>query len=185
MNRALIRISVACITGLAMLTTACSSETDPGDPTPAPTRDTATTTTASVDVDALTSVDPCELLSAGDVTSLGLPHPGKADKVGGAETCSWNISGGEGGLAVGVRPKQGFKDLDYEGEKTSQLKIGKYDATKIEAPLGGAYGCDVVISITESSSVQILGSVKASSTDTAAACDRATRAAELIAPKLP
>jgi hypothetical protein len=33
--------------------------------------------------------------------------------------------------------------------------------------------------------VEIIGSFTASSTDTAGACERATKAAELIAPKLP
>ncbi|MFC5055538.1 DUF3558 family protein [Saccharothrix xinjiangensis] len=76
-------------------------------------------------------------------------------------------------------------DLDIEQEKASPITIGKYDATQVAAPRGGQAGCEVFIPVTDSSTVEITANLKSSSTDTAAACERATKAAELIAPKLP
>lgn len=186
MNRTLTRISVCCVTGLTLLISACSG-TEPGEPTPGSTTGgtAPTTTSAASDSNALADVKPCDLLTDAEVTGLGLKNPGEADRTGGTETCNWLQGGGNGGVLVGIRPEEGFADLDYEGRKTEPIEVGKYNATKIEAPLGGAYGCDVVISVTESSSVQVVGTISATSTDTAAACKRATDAAELIAPKLP
>lgn len=66
---------------------------------------------------------------------------------------------------------------------TVPTKIGKYAAMRVEVPLNAKYICHVVIST--SSTVQVIATIDATSTDTAAACDRATKTVELIAPKLP
>ncbi|OKI30292.1 hypothetical protein A6A25_28970 [Saccharothrix sp. CB00851] len=118
------------------------------------------------------------------MTQLGLTDPGEGKRVGGAETCGWKVSG-NGGLLAALNPEKGFADLDYRGEDVSPTKAGKYDAQLVKAHNGAENICHVVIDVSESSSVQIIANLTASSTDTAAACTRATRAAELIAPKLP
>jgi hypothetical protein len=185
MNRRLARISVACIAGLVSLTSACTDE--PGTPTAGPATTTTTgasTTSAASGASALTDIKPCDLLASSEATGLNLTNPGKPDRVGGTEACDWSESG-NGGLIIGVNPTRGIEDLDYRGENTSPIKVGEYDATKIESYKGAKYTCHVVISASDSSSVQVIGTLKATSTDTAAACERATKAAELIAPKLP
>lgn len=185
MNRQLARISVAAIAGLAMLLVACTDE--PGTPTAGSTPTTtadSSTTGAKPDAGALADVEPCDLLTSSEATGLNLTSPGEPDRVGGTDACDWSESG-NGGLIIGVNPTRGIEDLDYRGEKTSPIKIGKYDATKVESHKGAKYVCHVVISVSNSSSVQAIGTLKATSTDTVAACERATKAAELIAPKLP
>ncbi|KOX23182.1 hypothetical protein ADK67_21280 [Saccharothrix sp. NRRL B-16348] len=102
----------------------------------------------------------------------------------GADTCFWKVSG-NGNAGAAIRPHQGIGDLDYTDERTVPTKVGKYPATRIEAPLGAEYMCHVVISVSASSSVQVVATMPANTIDTAAACDRATKTAELIAPKLP
>ncbi|ONI93040.1 hypothetical protein ALI22I_00390 [Saccharothrix sp. ALI-22-I] len=185
MKRSLTRLAAACVVGLAILT-GCSGE--PGTPSPGSTTETEVSTstagsTGSND-NTLAGIKPCDLLTSSEATSLALASPGEADRVGGADACDWAESG-NGGLIVGVNPTRGLKDLNYEGETTFPTKISKYEATRVEAHNGSKSICHVVISVSDSSSVQVIGTLKATSTDTAAACDRATRAAELIAPKLP
>lgn len=184
MNRTPARFAVACIASLALLTTACGTDTT-GSATPGAT--TTTTTTTSSDSSAggdFAALKPCDLLTSADVAELGLDHPGEADQVGDAETCDWSVSG-NGGLVVGLRPEAGVEDLSYERDKATPVKIGKFDAIQVKAPRGATAVCDVLIPVSASASVQIGGNLKASSTDTAAACERARKAAELIAPKLP
>ncbi len=186
MKPALVRILSACV-GLALLTSACGGGAS-GHPTPASTIWTwggaPTTSSGASGGRTLANLKPCDLLTAGEVTQIGLTNPGEPDRVAGTETCDWRVSG-NGGLTVGLNPDHGIKDLDYQGEQTSTTKAGKYQATKVEAHKGAKNICHVVISVTESSSVQLISNLTTSSTDTAAACDRAAKAAELIAPKLP
>lgn len=186
MNRAFIRIA-AVGAGLVLLVTGCSG-VEPGDATPGSTTvataGTSTTSSTSSGDDELAGVKPCDLLTPDEATGLGFAAEGEPDRLAGSEACNWTVSG-NGGLLVAVNTDQGIKDLNYTGAATSAIEIGKYEATKVEEPSKGKGICHVVIHMSDSSSVQVAGNMKATSTDTAAACDRATRAAELIAPKLP
>lgn len=182
MNRALTRTLVACGAGLTLAVTACSGET--GKATPAPTSAAATSSTGGTSAaGVLTGIEPCDLLTDAEAASLGLGAPGEPDEVGNADTCLWSQSG-NGGVTAGVRPDQGFDDLDYAGDPTSPVRLGEFEGVKIESPNGGKGTCHVVIRVSDSASVQVVAQLKATSTDTAAACERATKAAELIAPKL-
>jgi hypothetical protein len=184
MNRALVRSYAVLTAALAIGVTACSDE--PGTPTAASTHTTTTTSTSSVapEDNALADIQPCDLLSAEEAKSLGLDSRGEPDDIAGTTSCDWPQSG-NGGLIVGIRPTRGISDLNYDTEKSSEVTIGKYDAVKVEEPNNGKALCQVLIAVSDSSSVQVTGSLKATSTDTAAACERATKAAELIAAKLP
>ena len=184
MNRP-IRLVIAA--GLVLLATACSAAGTTGSPTPASTTSTrSASTTASSDPqnNALADLKPCALLTSAEVAQLGLTHPGEEDRVGGADTCLWTVRG-NGNASAAILPEQGIGDLDYTDDDPVPTKVGKYPATLIEAPLDAKYICHVVISVSESSSVQVIATIDATSTDTAAACERATKTAELIAPKLP
>ncbi|GGM81476.1 hypothetical protein GCM10011609_16820 [Lentzea pudingi] len=175
------RILIAAI-GLVALSAGCTGKTVGGDP--APTSGGATPTTNSTSASGLEAVKPCDLLTETEVSGLGLTYPGTASQVGTSDGCAWNISG-NGGLRAGIRSKSGLKDLNLDGDKVTQLKIGKYDATKVEAQDGAKNICTFAIGVSESSSVVVIGNLTATSEDTAAACERSSKAAELIAPKLP
>ncbi|WP_394615937.1 DUF3558 family protein [Lentzea sp. JNUCC 0626] len=175
------RILVATI-GLAALTAGCTGNTVSGDP--APTSGGSTPTSTSSSASGLEGVKPCDLLSEAEVTGLGLKYPGEAEQLGVAITCSWNISG-NGGLLAGIRTKSGLADLNLSGDKISDVKVGKYDAKKVEAQDGAKNICTFAIAVSDSSSVVVIGNLTGTSDDTAAACERSSKAAELIAPKLP
>lgn len=176
------RILTAATVGLAVLTAGCSGSGTAGNPTPAPTG-SGSPTTGSDSASGLKDLKPCDLLSETEVTGLGLKHPGSPVKVGPADSCDWTISG-NGGLQVGLR-SSGVKDLNLDGDKISQTKVGKYDTTKVEAPDGAKSSCTYVLAVSDSSSVSVIANLTLTSEDTAAACQRASKAAELIAPKLP
>jgi hypothetical protein len=183
MNRTLVNLAAAAA-AFALLGGGCSVEqvgkAQSGSTTEVSTPPSSTTEAAT---SALVNVEPCDLLSSGDAAQLNLPVPGEARKTAGGQSCEWIDA--NGGVTANVLPTRAAKDLDYEGDKATSIKIGKYESSKVEAPDGALDLCHVVISVGDSASVQIVGGVKPSSTDTAAACERAVKAAELIAPKLP
>jgi hypothetical protein len=182
MNRALTRIPVVSFAGLALLVTACSNP-QTGNPSPGSrTETTSTTTSAAAAKDPLADLKPCDLLTAAEIGSLGLTPPGSPEKLGGKELCEWKISG-NGGLSAGA--EQGISELNLDKAASSSINVGKYEAVLVKAPNRAAYLCTVAIEVTDSSSLVVIANLTASSTDTAAACERATKAAELIAPKLP
>lgn len=176
------RILIATTIGMAVLTAGCTDTT--GNANPTSTSGGSTATSNSDTNSGLEAVKPCDLLTEADVRSLGLTYPGEAVQVATSDGCEWTKSGA-GGVRAGIRTKSGVKDLNLDGDKISQTKIGKFDATKVEAPDGATSMCSFAISVSESSSVLVIGNVGLTSDDTAAACERASKAAELIAPKLP
>ncbi|MFD0202223.1 MULTISPECIES: DUF3558 family protein [Saccharothrix] len=180
MNRATTRFLIGCATGLALLATACTTGT------PEPTSTAAAVTTPSGDDlnRALADLPPCELLTSDEVGRLGLEYPGAEDRSGDADVCSWR-GGAKGQASAGIHPGQGIDDLGYQSDQVKPTKIGKYEGAKVEAPQNAAHACHVVIETSTSSSVQVIATMEATSTDTAAACALATEVAELIAPKLP
>lgn len=177
------RILIATTIGLSVLASGCTGTSTTGAPTPTTGNTTLTSVSDSTSGLEALAQKPCDLLTEAEVTSLGIKSAGEAAKVGTAEGCDWNESG-KGGLRVGIRTKSGLKDLNAGGE-SSETKVGKYDAIKVEAPDGAKGACTYLIGVSESSSVSIIGSLGLTSTDTAAACERASNAADLIAPKLP
>lgn len=176
MKRTLIAVAI----GLATFTAGCTGTTGGAKPDP-----TGSTPTGSSDTQSgLASIKPCDLLTQSDVTSIGLSFPGEDADIGTADGCDWRASG-NGGLSASIRTKTGVKELNFKGDKISDIKVGKFTATKVEAPDGDKAACAVLISVTESSSVSVQSNLDLSSTDTAAACDRASKAADKIAAKLP
>jgi hypothetical protein len=177
------RILISTLIGLSALTAGCTGTTGNANPTPT-TGSSSTPTSDTGSASGLKSIKPCDLLTGSDATGLGLELPGEAEKVATSDGCSWKVTG-NGRLRAGVRTEAGVKDLNLQGDKVSEIKVGKFDATKVEAPDGAKSQCTVVIGVTESSSVAVIATLNLSSEDTAAACERASKAADLIAPKLP
>ncbi|MEV6243761.1 DUF3558 domain-containing protein [Lentzea sp. NPDC051838] len=175
------RILIATLIGLSAFTAACTGTT--GSPTPSPTGG-GTPTSDSNTSSGLKSVKPCDLLTDAEATSFSFKLPGEEGTIIDAATCDWTVSG-NGGLQVAVNATDGVKDLNLSTGKRSDVKVGKFAGIKIEAPDGSKDTCDVVISVSETSSVLVVATATAGSGDTATACERASKAADLIAPKLP
>lgn len=172
------RILIAAAVGLAALSAGCSGTSGQAKPDPSGT--TPTSGAAS----GLDSIKPCELLTEAETKDLGITNAGEPTKLGSADACDWNISG-NGGVQVGVRANRGVKDLTLEGNKKSEVQVGKFAATKVEGQDGSADTCSIVISVTDSSSVSVISNLGGGHEDTAASCERATKAATLVAAKLP
>jgi hypothetical protein len=175
------RILIATLIGFSVLTAGCTGTK--GDPTPAPTSGGSTPTSSSDNASGLGAVKPCELLTDSEATGLGFSVPGEPEKSGTGAGCDWSVTG-DGGLLVSVRTDKGLKDLNTQGGNVSEIKVGKFTATKIEADSGSKASCTIIIGVTEKSSVSVLSTLKLTSEDTAASCQRASKAAGLIAPKL-
>jgi len=175
------RIAIASVLGIALLTAACTGTA--GDPKPTPTTG-GDTPTSSPSASGLEALKPCDLLAESDATTLGLSAPGNAVQVASSDGCEWRAASGGGGVRAGIRAKAGVKELNLNGDKLSPTRVGKFDATKVEAADGAKNLCAIAISVTDSSSVLIIANLSLSSSDTAAACERASNAADLIAPKL-
>jgi hypothetical protein len=173
------RTLIAAAIGLAAVTAGCTGTHGAAKPDP-----TSTPTGSSESQSGLASIKPCSLLTESEAKSVGLSHPGEDANIGTATGCDWRASG-NGGLSASIRTKTGVKELNFKGDKVSDIKVGKFTATKVEAPDGDKAACSVLIAVSETSSVSVQSNMDLSSTDTAAACDRASKAAEKIAAKLP
>ncbi|GGN17658.1 hypothetical protein GCM10011609_68240 [Lentzea pudingi] len=171
------------IVGLALLAAACSSGKTTGEAQPGGTNESpASTSSAPAGDSKLASVKPCELISASEAGDLNIKSPEPRQSLG-AETCEWD-GVGNGGLTIAVEPKQGADSFNYEGAVKTPSKFGTYDGFVVPAPDKTVYACSVVISISKTSSVQIIASAGAATTDTAKACDMAKKSAAFAAGKL-
>ncbi|GGU22354.1 hypothetical protein GCM10010178_13370 [Lentzea flava] len=130
------------------------------------------------------SLRPCDLLTESEAFSFGLKLPGEASMIVGFNTCDWIIPG-NGGLNAGINIDTGVKDLNINGDKESDVKVGKFTGVKVEGQDGSKDNCSILIAVSETSSVAVTANMRAGSGDRAGACERATKAADLIAQKLP
>ncbi|MET9224920.1 DUF3558 family protein [Lentzea sp. NPDC003310] len=172
------RILITAAVALVALSSACGTtggQAKPGPTSAAPTSDT----TAVLD-----TVKPCDLLTEDEVKSFGLDYPGTAQKTGAADECVWKALASSH-ISAGIRPKDGLKDLNVGGDKNSDIKVGKFDAVRSEGFEGAKNICAVLISVTPTSSITVISILDLSSTDMATACDRAEKAADKVAAKLP
>jgi hypothetical protein len=182
----IVTFAAALAVGLA----GCSSET-PGNATPTETADGGSTpsfpdgtptgeeTTAPSDGDSGTAdLEPCDLLTAEELTALGLPsEPFEEGELGPARRCQWQASGGNG-LDVAVMDDLGIDEVQSENTPRP-LTIGSHDAAEYDGVLGT---CVVAMAVTDSSRVDVLGTAGG---DMNKACDVANQAAKLVEPKLP
>jgi hypothetical protein len=182
----------ACVLGLSL---ASCSEQQPGSPRASDTTtgaspttktsssmSTTTSTAAPSGSSPLAAIDPCGLLTDSERSQLGVAA-GKPKKTLESKGCDWNKSG-DFAFTVGLSPEHGVKDGNYHGQTLVPVTVGKREAAKIENFLGDKGSCDLFITITDTSSVQISATASGGS-DTAKACAKALLAANIIDPKLP
>ncbi|MEU7481477.1 DUF3558 family protein [Lentzea sp. NPDC042327] len=178
MNR--MRIAVV---GLALFAAACSDGGVSGRARPASVRTPVTSEVSRTSGAGLAGVKPCELISGAEAAGLGLVAP-RPRTTAGLQTCEWDGSG-NGGLTVAVDVRRGADALDYAGDAKTPARFGERDGFSVAAPDGEKDLCHAVISVSASSSVQLVASAGGASADTAKACALATRSAELVAARLP
>jgi hypothetical protein len=177
---------LASLAGVAAITTlsACSP-TSPGTPT-ADTADTtsvsrASSTNSASASNAVSSLNPCELLTADQATQLGLPGTGQPEKIVKARGCVWNASG-LGSARVSLNNDLGLEDLNTASAKSppEPLTIGSHQAIRFTSM---ARGCDLGLGIGEKSRAFIVVQLVDGTTEQA--CQLSTKIATFIEPKLP
>ncbi|MQA09651.1 MAG: DUF3558 domain-containing protein [Pseudonocardiaceae bacterium] len=134
--------------------------------------------------DALEDIDACELLTEQEAQQVGFTEPGEPDDVAGNPTCDWRISG-EWSVLVGVRANRGVDDLNlsqYDVEP-DPITLGRHEAQR--GATKERSGCAVWIRVGQSSSVSIGADNSGGVENPKLACERATKVAELVEPKLP
>lgn len=188
MNRQLTVLPVLAATILGL--GACSGTT-PGTGSPAGA-DSATqlsdsNTTPSSDSGAkLASTQPCDLLSAGELSQLGVGAQGKAATDAGARTCSWQHPAGAGGagylIAADIRDHQGIKDIVTDGYSVTDHPVGRHQGRLLRDATGGDL-CAIIIGVTDSSRVDVNANTDAGTVD--ASCQWTLRVAPLVEARLP
>lgn len=177
MNRK--RIAIA---GLALFASACSSSATGGAAKPVTTAET-TTSTASNSASGvdLASLKPCELVTGTEASGLGFSSP-VPRRAAGADTCEWDSS--DGGLTVALNAKISAESLDFDSYTKMPTEFGKYSGFTAR-PKQDNGACQVVISVSDSSSVQVVANADVANRNSAKACELAEKSAAFVAAKLP
>jgi hypothetical protein len=175
----------APLIALVIALAGCSAET-PGEPNPTGTTGSVGSTTSTRPPtntsarSSLGSVDPCGLLEAADVAAFGA-NPGRRRGGSSAPSCDWTVPGGKGGFSVDIHPDRNVDQIVVRRGRLTDQVVGTRQGKRLEED-DGPGACMVSIPITDTSRVDFQGTAN---TNTAKACEYATRVAELIEPKLP
>ncbi|MBA8931159.1 hypothetical protein BC739_008406 [Kutzneria viridogrisea] len=147
-----------------------------GTPSPETTSAAAgTSTTSSASGASLDSVKPCSLLTAAEVTQLGLKESGFS----GGDTCQYNNSGSVY-VIVTVVKKGGIDELNNDGGTATKMPVGSHQAMKVVKESDNS--CIFRLAVTQHSSIGVLAQDRP---DKPSACPLAENAAKLVEPKLP
>jgi hypothetical protein len=181
--------TVLPLAAIVLVVTGCTS-TQAGTPSPAATTSsgaaTSGTSPAGPGGATTTSLDPCSLLLASDLTSYGtFIGPNKREEFG-ARSCGYvtqvkNSSDPQLGVDVNVRDTQTVDALNDLGGGITQGKVnGRRSALAAGSPDLGS--CVLAMAVGTSSRVDVFIT---SATDTKQACDVATKVADTVEPRLP
>ncbi|KOV84671.1 DUF3558 family protein [Nocardia sp. NRRL S-836] len=169
------------IAGLVLFAAACGGGTTNSVATPVTTsKDPTNSTTSSADDQKLAGVEPCQLISGGEASAIGLIAPPEGRELAGTKTCEWIDK--HGGILVNVEPQRGAEDLDFQRKTKTAVRFGRFDGFIVP---GEKDSCDALIVVTAKSSIQISASSGSLDPNISKACELATKSAELVAAKLP
>lgn len=170
---------------LVFAATACSAPQagipagTPAFPAP-PSSQTSVPPTAAPST-GLAAIDVCDLLTAQEASSLGVPPQGRADEILGLRSCDWTSLGG-GGFSTTINEKLGIDGLVLtDASSITDVTIGRYQAKRALETSGPGF-CGVYFAVGETANVSVVALYL---NDTPKACAVADRAAALIEPKLP
>lgn len=170
----------------------CSSTTpgvpNPGGSTSGPATTSADeptdepTTSADAPESPLASVDPCELLDAAALSSLGITAEGAEVTVGGARGCRWRVRKDSVSdsytIGTAIYEELGLKDVVADGD-TKEITVNGRDA--VERLGVGGTACAVALAVTDTSRVDVV----ATGADGKSLCPAVNQAAKLVEPELP
>jgi hypothetical protein len=128
----------------------------------------------------LATMQACELLTAQEAISLGVPAQGRAEKVVGLLRCDWAKP--EGAVSTSIDEQAGIDKLNLaHASSVTDIMIGRHRARRAVESGGPGY-CDVFFAVGDTASVGVSALYLK---DTPRACAAADRAAALVEPKLP
>jgi hypothetical protein len=131
----------------------------------------------------LASIQPCDLLSATDISQNQLTKSDSGTGSG-ARTCGWQNTTADNGfgysVSVSIRDSQGLSDINTDGYTMSDDAIGSHQGKQAQSTNGA--GCFVAIGVSSSSRVDITAT---GSNGPAASCQLANQFAKLVEPNLP
>lgn len=128
----------------------------------------------------LAVIEACDLLTAQEASSLGLPPPEPADDILGLRSCDWTTP--EGVVSTTIDEELGTAELVLsDASSIADITIGQHKAKRAVEISGPGY-CDVFFAVGDSANVGVSALYL---NDTPRACAAVDRAAALIEPKLP
>lgn len=142
-----------------------------GTETPQPTPSSRTSDPATL------ALQPCDLLTAAQVTALGSGGPGKQEDVGLARTCARNVSGSHQ-FSIAIFDTLGLDDV-VSDTPVKPLNVGSHRAV---LATGGISACAIVLGVTKTSRVDVSS---AANGDTKRACRISKQVAGLVEPRVP
>jgi len=170
-----------CLAPLALIlaVTGCSlsQATNGGLKPPVPPAPAPSSVTPPTD---LAAIQACDLLTAQELGSLGVPAQGRPETILGLRRCDWGDH--EGGVATGIDEQSGIDKLNLvDASSVTNVTIGRHRAKRAVEDSGPGY-CDVHFAVGDTASVTVQALYLK---DTPRACAAADRAAAFVEPKLP
>ncbi len=122
----------------------------------------------------------CDLLTAQEATSLGVPAHGKAEEIGGLRRCNWAKPGSV--VSTSIDERRGIEKLNLaDASSVTDVTIGRHRAKRAVAGRVQGY-CSISFAVGDTARVGVSALYP---NDTPRACATADRAAALVEPKLP
>lgn len=129
----------------------------------------------------LAAIEACDLLTAEEAISLGVPAQGVPDDFVGLRGCNWNPPD-TGLISTTINDDLGIDGLNLaDASSVSDITIGRHQAKRILEGSGPGY-CDVTFAVGDGANVSVLAQYE---NDTPRACAAADQAAAFVEPKLP
>jgi hypothetical protein len=152
-------------------------------PSTGSTQPSAGPSTATDGRSPLASIQPCDLLSAAELSENQLTKTDSGAQSG-SRTCTWhNVTADNGiGYVIGtdVRDSQGLKDINTNGYQVTDDPVGSHQGRLVQQTTGDT--CVVVIGVGNSSRVDVVAN---GAGDVNQACTLANQFAKLVESKLP
>ncbi|MGH3534941.1 MAG: DUF3558 family protein [Pseudonocardiaceae bacterium] len=129
----------------------------------------------------LAAIQACDLLTAQEATTLGVPAQGEADSIAGLRRCDWTSLGG-GGVSIAIDEQDGIDKLNLaDASSVTDITIGRHRAKRAVETSGPGY-CRIDFAVGDTASVGVQALYL---DDTPQACAAVDKAAAFVEPKLP
>lgn len=153
----------------------------PGDPAPSmPPPSTSPPPGTAPPSTGLAAIEACDLLTAQEAGSLGVPPQGRPDEIVGLRSCDWGTA--EGTVSTTINEELGIDGVDLtDASSVTDVTLGRHQAKRALETSGPGF-CGVYFAVGDSANVSVLALYL---NDTPRACAAADQAAAFVEPKLP